>query len=240
MTGSVPAERPPSLWEDLLEIFYAPTAVFTRRRETPAFGLALVVLVVIMAGLTLAFRGIMEPIFDVEWNRNMALAAAKNPQLTPERVAAAKQMTQKFLVPGIVGTWFVLPLLAGLVYWVIGKVLESKAEIGQIMMVSTYAFFPRAIEAILGAVQLLVLPEDAITSRYSISLGVGRFLDPSNSLLLALLGRVDVFTLWVTFLLGVGMSVMGRMPRGRAFLAAGLMWLAGSLPGVVGALRSGG
>ena len=30
MTVPVPAERPPSLWEDLLEIFYAPRAVFER------------------------------------------------------------------------------------------------------------------------------------------------------------------------------------------------------------------
>lgn len=240
MTVPLSAERPPSLWEDLLEIFYAPTAVFTRRRETPAFGLALLVLVLVMFGLTLAFRGIMEPLFDIEWKRNMAAAAASNPQLTPERIAQARVMAQKFLLAGVVGTWFVLPLLTGLVFWVIGKVLDSKAEIGQVMMVSTYAFFPRVIEAIVGAVQLLVLPDDAITSRYSITLGVGRFLDPSNPLLLAILGRIDVFTLWVTVLLGLGMSVMGKMPKGRAFLAAAVMWILGGLPGLLGALRAGG
>lgn len=240
MTVPLSAERPPSLWEDLLEIFYAPTAVFTRRRETPAFGLALLVLVLVMFGLTLAFRGIMEPLFDIEWSRNMALAARSNPQLTPERIAQAKVVAQKFLLAGVVGTWFILPLLTGLVFWLIGKVLDSKAEIGQVMMVSTYAFFPRVIEAIAGAVQLLVLPENGLTSRYSISLGVGRFLDPSNHLLLAILGRVDLFTLWITALLGIGISVMGQMPRGRAFLAAVLMWVVGGLPGLWQGMRISG
>ncbi len=240
MTVPVSPERPPSLWEDLLEIFYAPTAVFTRRRETPAFGLALLVLVLVMFGLTLAFRGIMEPLFDIEWHRNMALAAQGNPQLTPERIAQARVMAQKFLLAGVVGTWFVLPLLTGLVFWLIGKVLDGKAEIGQVMMVSTYAFFPRAIEAIAGAVQMLVLPEHGLTSRYSISLGVGRFLDPSNHLLLAILGRVDLFTLWITALLGIGMAIMGQMPRGRAFLAAALMWVVGGLPGLWQGIRISG
>ena len=240
MTVPLSAERPPSLWEDLLEIFYAPTAVFTRRRETPAFGLALLVLVLVMFGLTLAFRGIMEPLFDIEWKRNMALAAQGNPQLTPERIAQARVVAQKFLLAGVVVTWFILPLLTGMGLWLIGRVLDGKAEIGQVMMVSTYAFFPRAIETIAGAVQMLVLPENGLTSRYSISLGVGRFLDPSNHLLLAILGRVDLFTLWITALLGIGMSIMGQMPRGRAFLAAALMWVVGGLPGLWQGMRISG
>lgn len=240
MTVSVPAERPPSLWEDLLEIFYAPTAVFTRRRETPAFGLALVVLAVVIFVLSLAFKDLMQPLFDVEWKRSMALAAQRDPRITPEVMDRGRAMAEKFMLFGPAVTMLVLPLITGLVYWVIGKVLDSKAEIGQVMMVSTYAFFPRVIEAIAGAVQLLVLPDDAITSRYSITLGVGRFLDPSNPLLLAILGRVDVFTLWVTVLLGLGMSVMGKMPKGRAFLAAALMWIVGGLPALLGALRAGG
>lgn len=240
MTASVSPERPPSLWEDLLEIFYAPTAVFTRRRETPAFGLALVLFVLVMFGLTFAFRGLMEPLFDVEINRSMAQAARNNPQMTPEAIEAGKAIARKFVLPGVAITLFVLPLLVGLVFWVIGKVLDSKAQIGQVMMVSTYAFFPRVVETILNAVQMLVLPENSITSRYSLTLGVGRFLDPSNLLPMAILGRLDIFTLWITFLLGTGMAVMGKMPKGRAYLAAALMWIVGAFPGVLGALRSGG
>src|SRR5574338_1192745 len=240
MTVSVPAERPPSLWEDLLEIFYAPTAVFTRRRETPAFGLALLVLAVAMFCLSLAFKDLMQPLFDVEWKRSMALAAQKNPQLTPEVMEKGRAMAEKFILIGPAVTMLVLPLLTGLVYWVIGKVLDSKAEIGQVMMVSTYAYFPKLIETLVGAGQLLILPEESLTSRYSVTLGVGRFVDPSNPVLLAIVGRLDLFTLWITYLLAVGMMVMGRMPKGRAFLAAALMWVVGALPGLWGAVRATG
>lgn len=238
MTVSVPAERPPSLWEDLLEIFYAPTAVFTRRRETPAFGLALVVLAVVIFVLSLAFKDLMQPLFDVEWKRSMALAAQRDPRITPEVMDRGRAMAEKFMLFGPAVTMLVLPLITGLVYWVIGKVLDSKAEIGQMMMVSTYAYFPKLLETIVAAGQLLVLPEGSLTSRYSVTLGAGRLVDPSHPLLLAIVGRLDLFTLWVTYLLAVGMAVMGRMPKGRAFLAAALMWVVGALPGVLGAVRA--
>ena len=50
--------------------------------------------------------------------------------------------------------------------------------------------------------------------------------------------RVDLFTLWVTVLLGIGMAVMGKLSRGQAILAATLMWLVGAAPAVWGALKA--
>ncbi len=233
-------ERAPSLWEDLLEIFYAPTAVFERRRETPAFGLALVVLVVISLLLLLLLKGVMEPIMSADIMRGMMASAKQNPQMTPEMIAKGRDFTLKF-IPVIVGVSLVfVPLLLGLVTWFIGKLFDSKAQLGQMVMVATYAYFPRILETILLAVQALVLPEDQITGRYSVTLGVGRFLNPDTQmLLLSILGRVDVFTLWVTFILAVGLSVMGRIPMARAAVAAAIVWVIGGLPGIIGALRAG-
>jgi hypothetical protein len=56
-------------------------------------------------------------------------------------------------------------------------------------------------------------------------------------MLLALLGRVDVFTIWVTVLLAIGLSVTGRISRSKAAIAAGIVWLVGALPGVLQATR---
>ncbi|HWA15989.1 MAG TPA: YIP1 family protein [Gemmatimonadales bacterium] len=233
------AVKQPSLWEDLLEIFYAPRAVFERRRETPAFGMALLVLVVLAVGLTLAFASITEPIFTAEFNRGMASAVKKNPQMTPEMIANARSVSMKF-TPAIVAFFSVVgPLLIGLAAWLVGKIFESKAQLGQMMMVATYAMFPRLIEAILNAVQMLVLPEDGIKGRYSVSLGLGRFLDPdTQQLLLSILGRVDVFTIWVTFIIAVGISVMGKIPMARAAIAAAVVWILGALPGLLGAVQA--
>lgn len=242
MSATVPVERPPSLWEDLLEIFYAPTAVFQRRRETPAFGMALLVFVVAIVALSFAFQSITEPVFDAEFKRGMAQAMKQNPKLTPEMAEGFKQTSKKFVVVIIGAYGLFAPLILGMMLWLVGKAVDSKAEMGQTIMVATYALFPRLIEAVVNAVQLLVLPEDSITSRWSLTLGPGRFLNPdtANPYLLNIVGRLDFFTLWVTVLLGIGIAVMGKIPRSRAMIAAALMWVIGALPALWQAMRQGG
>ena len=240
MTPPSMPERPPSVWEDLLEIFYAPRTVFERRRETPAFGLALIIFVVVTVLLSLAFKDIMNPVFDAEFKRGMDQAMKQNPQLTPEMMEKGREFWQKFMLVGVAIAMLVLPLLMGLALWLIGKLVESKAELGQLMMVAIYSWYPRVLESIINAAQLLTLNTDDLDSRFRLTFGIGRFLDPitTHPLVYALLTRVDLFTLWVTVLLGIGMAVMGKLSRGQAILAATLMWLVGAVPAVWGALKA--
>jgi hypothetical protein len=46
-----------------------------------------------------------------------------------------------------------------------------------------------------------------------------------------------VFTILVTLLLAIGLSVTGGISRARAFIAAPLIWALGAIPVVVQALR---
>ena len=240
MTASAPPkERPPSVWEDLLEIFYAPATVFARRRDTPAFGLALIVFVVLVVGLSFGFRGMMEPIFDAEFNRGMAQAMKQNPQITPEMMEKGRAMARNFVYVGVGFYALVMPLVFGLLLWLVGKVLGSKAEVSQMMMVGTYGMFPRVLESVTGAAQTLFIPVEALNSRYALQLGPARFMDPdaSNPMLLAVAGRADLFTLWITLLFGIGLAVLGEVPKGYAAIGAILMWLIGTLPAAYGAVQ---
>jgi hypothetical protein len=96
------------------------------------------------------------------------------------------------------------------------------------------------LEGVLAGAQGLLLDPATLNGRFKLSLGVGRFFDPDTAspVLLALVGRVDVFTIWVTVLLAIGLSVTGRIPRSRAAVAAAIVWVAGALPQLLGALRS--
>jgi hypothetical protein len=234
-----PQERPPSVWEDLLEIFYAPATVFARRRDTPAFGLALIVFAVLVLGLSFAFKGMMEPVLDAEWKRGMAQALKANPQLTPEMMEKGKGVARTFFYVAIGFYAFVTPILLGLLLWVVGKILGSKAEVGQMLMVGTYGMFPRILESVTGAAQTLFLPEEALNSRYALQLGPARFMDPdaSNPLLLALAGRADLFTLWITVLFGIGLAVLGKVPWGYAVVGAIITWVIGGIPALYGAVQ---
>jgi len=99
--------------------------------------------------------------------------------------------------------------------------------------------FPRLVESVVAATQALLMDESKLTSRFSVSLGLGRFLDPesTNAALLAFVGRVDLFTLWITLLIAIGLKTMGRLSTGSAAVGATVVWLLGAIPAVLQGLR---
>jgi hypothetical protein len=78
-----------------------------------------------------------------------------------------------------------------------------------------------------------------LTSVLKTTAGVGHFLNPDTTspLLIALLSRLDVFTIWVTVLLAIGLHVTGSVPKARAYAAGAIVWVLGALPGVLEAMR---
>jgi len=240
MTTPVPSDPPASVWADFLEIFYQPSAVFERRKKG-GFALQLVVLLVVANVLYFATKTAMQPIFEAEFARGMAQAMKQNPQLTPEMLESARAWGLAMANIGV-GLFFLLgPMIIGTLLWIAGKFVEARQELGQACLVATYAFFPRLLEQLLNALQALVLPEESLNSRWALSLGLGRLFDPDKTplLLLAIIGRIDVFTLWVTALLAIGLSVTGGIPLRKAAWAAAGIWLVGALPQVLAAIRAG-
>ncbi len=224
---------------DMVEIYYTPTAVFERRREG-GFGLPLLVLVAVAAVLLFATSSLTRPIVDAEMSRGFAAMARKNPQLTPEQIDRMKAMGGGGTATiGAIVYFLIGPLIVGFLLWLVGKVVGAKQELVAAMTVGVFAFYPRLIELVVNAAQAAVLPEGALNGRYRVSLGIGRFLDPDQAILpLALLGRLDVFTIWVTVLLAIGLKVTGRATTGQAATAGVLIWVIGAIPPLLGAMRA--
>ena len=228
-----------SWWEDFIDIFYAPSQVFARR-ENSGFGIPMLVVTVLVALIAIANSGVMQPIMDAEFARATAAAMKKNPQVTAEMMAKGRPFADALAK---YGAFIVVPVgifLTGLVLWVVGKFFDAKQTLGAAIMVASYAFVPRIIEGVLNGVQGLLLDPATLNGRFRLSLGLGRFLDPDTAspVMLALLGRVDVFTIWVTVLLVIGLAVTGKIPRSRAAIAGVFVWVIGALPALLGALRS--
>src|SRR5438034_11446604 len=81
----IPAERA-SVWEDFIDIFYAPTQVFARRAAVGSVWIPLLVVTVAMSALIYVNSGVLEPMLSAEFDRNMAAAMRGNARLTPEMV----------------------------------------------------------------------------------------------------------------------------------------------------------
>jgi hypothetical protein len=171
--------------------------------------------------------------------RGFAAAQKKGATMTAEQMETARHIGETF---GKIGAFIFMPIgifFTGLFLWLAGKLVESKATLGQGLMVSAYAFLPRVIEAVVVAVQGLLLDPSKMNGRYRITLGIGRFLDPDTTspALLALVGRIDVFTIWITILLAIGLSVVGKISRRQAAIAAVIVWVVGGMATVLPALR---
>jgi hypothetical protein len=234
-TGDAPlGETPPvaeptaSRWEDFIDIFYAPSAVFARR-ATSGFLLPMAVVTVLTGALFIMNGGVWSQIMDAEMSREPARQAQ---QLSEEQLQGIRRFSETMAK---VGAFVFVPVgifLTGLMLWVCGKFVDAKQTLGQATMVAAFAFLPRIVEGVVVAVQGLLMDPASLDGRWRVSLGVGRFLDPDSTspALLAFLGRIDVFTIWVTVLLAIGLAVTGKIPRGRAAIAAAIVWVLGAAP----------
>ena len=227
--GDAPsADSTASRWEDFIDIFYAPSAVFARRASSGVL-LPMVVVTVLTGALYIMNSNVWSQVMDAEMSRALA---RQSQQLTEEQMQGIRRFSETMAK---VGSFVFVPVgifLTGLMLWVCGKFVDAKQRLGQAIMVTSFAFMPRVVEALVVAVQGLVLDPGTFDGRWRVSLGVGRFFDPDTTspALLAFLGRIDVFTIWVTVLLAIGLAVTGRIPRARAAIAAAIVWVLGAVP----------
>ena len=238
--STVPApESKTSKWEDFVDVFFSPGDLF-RRRADGKFGLALVVFFVLATALYFVTRSAMAPVFDAEWQRATAAMVKANPSITAEQMAAGRKMAETFGGVFIIIGAPIGALVLGAVVWLVAKLMSGAISYTQGATIATYALFPRLVESLVNALQANFLDERSITSRFSVSLGVGRFLSPDqvSPLLLALVGRIDLFTLWVTVLIAVGIKVIGKITAAQAAIAGVLVWLIGAIPALYQAYRT--
>jgi Yip1 domain. len=236
-TAAAPTPSKASLWEDFIDIFYQPSAVFDRRRDGK-YGLALLAFVVISVILFIVLKNGMAPIQDAEMAKATA-AMAKNPNVSADQISSMSSSMEKFAVVGFVVSLPIIVFFTGLVLWGVSRLVDAKESFAAAMMIATYSSFPRIVELILNAVQGLMLPPEQITSHYSVTLGIGRFLDPTtNPFVMTVLGGIDLFTIWTLVLMTIGLSVVTGIPKSRAAIAVAFVWLIGLIFPLIAALRA--
>jgi hypothetical protein len=222
---------PTSFWEDVIDIFFQPAAVF-RRRETKSVWPPMLFVAISIAIIFAATFNTIEPAFDADFARGMTQAMAKNPQLTAEMADKGRGIAAITTRYGIGIVMLITMFILGCITWAVAKLVGAKQTFHAALVVAAWAYMPRVIGAVLNAVQGLLLDPAKLTSMLSLTLSPARFLDPDkgNALVYQLAGRFDLITIWVTILLGVGVYVTGKVSKERAVIFAILMWVIGSLP----------
>ncbi|HVS59481.1 MAG TPA: YIP1 family protein [Gemmatimonadaceae bacterium] len=235
-----PTPSKASLWEDFVDIFYAPSSVFARRADGK-FGMPLLFLVVVGAVLAFLTKNAMQPIMDAEFARQSAAMLRKNPNVTAEQMASGRAFFET-LGPLFFAVFLTLSVLGtGVVLWLVGKLFDAKESVTAAIMIATYAEVPRIVQILTNAAQALFMSPEKLNAANSVAFNLARFMDPDNAsaVMIALVSRVDLFTIWITVLLAIGLHVVGKIPKQQAAIAAAITWVVGALPAVFGALRGG-
>jgi hypothetical protein len=226
-----------SVFEDVLEVLWAPANVFDRSRAN-GVGMYILVLTAITLVIVLATKGLIQPYIDANFDVQMQQMAARGKPMPAEAVAAA----QKFAVYGFIATGVLMipvgALITGLLVLIGGKVVSARFTFGQAMLIATLASVPRVLSFVATAVQGAMADPQSIRSFSDASLGAARFVDPvaTSPALMAMLANLDVFNLWQFVIMAIGISVVGRVERSAGFVGALVGWGLGVALTVVPAL----
>jgi len=153
-----PAPAPmPSFWEDVIEIFIHPADVLRRRKDAGMWAPLLFVALTIGI-ISFATFNTLQPVFEAEFTRNTAKAIAQNP-------AAAEQMNKFKDMSLTIGRYtlaiimVISIMVTGVFSWIVSRVVGAKSTFGQMMTIAAWAYFPRILSSIAGAIVFTRFPE---------------------------------------------------------------------------------
>jgi hypothetical protein len=237
---AAPAPASSSVIEDIIDIFHSPSAVFERRRANPKFWAAFFILTLLMAAVGYVMLKNLSTVMDAQFAKQSAEIMRKNPQITEDQLANMRRMGQTFAPVGFALTVIVSVFVLGLGVWLVGKLFDSAADLRQSMVIATFASFPKLIDLLLAAVMAMTMGTGNATNMFAATPSAARFAGSDASMtVLGALSRISIGTIWATVLIAIGLHVIGRIPKQRAYIAAFVLWVVGTVITVATAMRQG-
>lgn len=218
--GSMAAPKQGGLFEDLIEVLYAPSKVFDRSRAASAFKYAAVLFVLVLV-LMIATKNLLTPWFDAQTELTIKLAAAKGKPIPDNAAASMRSFTPWSIVVGGALTMLIGPYLNAIWLLIGAKIAKAPLTYSQAALVAVLAGVPRLLGWLAMPIQAILSDGANARSLSDLSLGPARFVDPNTMppAVLAALGNLDVFRLWHMALIVIGVSVVSRVSKGTAAVA---------------------
>lgn len=214
--------------DDLVEIFTAPSRVFERRRDG-RYGTLLIALMILTLVIMVATMGVSAPFWDAQFDLTIRQAAEKGQAMPPEASGDAARAFGRWMAVAAGSLFVPIFVWIGALFVMLGaKVAGTTLSFRQGAAIFTLAGVPRLLSPIAMAVQGLLLPSSDITSIHSASLGPARFFDAATTspAIMSVLSNFDVITLWAFALIGIGISVMGRVSRANGYIGMAVVFAA--------------
>lgn len=212
----------------VLRVFFEPGKVFAELNLKPSFVWALVVLVV----ATFLVQAVVSTRLDMEsMIRTQMAQRSQGRQLNEDQLASAVKFGTIAAKVGMYAAPLAVPLvflaLSG-IYLALLKMFGSQADFLRVFAVTTHAAVPpTVVGAVIGS--LVALSKGAITTSQEaenlLKSSLGAVLpEGTNAMVRAAAGVLDIFNVWQWILLAIGLTIVGRVTRGKAVVAIAVVW----------------
>lgn len=214
-------KKPASVWEDILEVLWAPATVFERSRNR-GVGAYMLVLTGVFIVLLLATKGLLQPYMDANYDLQVIKMAEQGQKMPAEAVEQGRKFAGYFLMFTWAFTAVFSGLFGGALTWLGAKLAGAALPFGRALLIAALASVPRVVSLLATAVQGAVFDTSNVKSLFDASIGPARFVDPveASPTLVAVLASLDLFTLWNVCITAVGVSVVARVSRGTGWFAS--------------------
>jgi Yip1 domain len=238
-----PVEPPPlSQSERVVDVFIAPSKTFSDIRRNASW----LVPWILMAIASFAMVTVVDKKLGMEKvvENQMALSpkqAEKLDQLPPDQRATQIQTIVKF--NRVVA--YAYPVVAVIIVAIIAAVLLGTFNFGfgahlgfqQCMAISMYASLPGIIKALIAILAISVGGGEAFTFQNPVASNLGALVDPSSHFLYSVATSLDIFTIWILALTGLGYACVSKLKTGTCMAVVFGWWVIVVLAGAaIGAL----
>lgn len=222
--------KPGGFFQNLIDVYFSPREAFTRIVRNPGFLLPLAAYVVLVLGFTGIWMNKVEPREFMKTTLEEQGQWDKIP--AEQREAVLERASGQIRIFGWIGPVVFTPLMllvtAAVLMFVFRFFFASEVAFKQAFAIVAWTFF--AVGLVTTPLLLLVLqlkgdwnvnPQDVVQAN------LGLLLDKSTAAkpLWTLLTSIDVFSLWMVFLLAVGFAVASRKTTGSALWGVAIPWI---------------
>lgn len=218
-----PAPKPASLWEDFVDIFYAPSAVYERRQNQNPWPMIFMVTALMTLVTVLTFNA-LGPVIETEMRQAAAKAMAKTPQMTQDQMDLG--IKWQLFARRWGGVFFPIGVFIGALFvWIVARVVGAKETYGGAMVVVTYSSILAILQAVIIGAQALVMDVSTLTTPDQLSLSAARFADKAtmSPAIYTVLKQLDLFGIWSLVVMAIGVRVTAKTTKERA-IAFGVVW----------------
>jgi hypothetical protein len=140
---------------------------------------------------------------------------------------------------GIMAPIMYLVMVAGtaLAIKFVSALFDGRTSWRQAFVITTFAHYITIVQSlVVGVAAFIKNAMGGQASGTDASFGLLRFIDVGKDpVMRALLGRTDIFAIWIAVLFAVGLIHVVGMPKGKAAITAAIVWALIALPSLAAA-----